>query len=63
MAMSEICKGKLSIFEYVKSIRPPLETAMFAFDDPLPVLCELPAMARLLCKRARKQLRITQSVD
>ena len=56
LAMSEICKGKLSIFEYVKSIRPPLETAMFAFDDPLPVVCELPAMALLLCKRAVKRL-------
>ncbi len=63
VAMSEICKGNLSIFEYVKRLRPPLETSIFALDDPLPALCEPFALARLLWRRARKQLRITQSVD
>ena len=51
MAMSEIFKGRLSVWEYLDSFRVPVESAIFAWDDPVPGLLELPALASLLGKR------------
>ncbi len=51
MAISEIFKGRLSIWEYLKSFRVPVESAIFAWDDPLPGLLELPALASLFGRR------------
>jgi predicted ATP-grasp superfamily ATP-dependent carboligase len=39
---SEIRRGRLSLGEYMQSIRPPLELAILALDDPLPACTELP---------------------
>lgn len=52
MALSEIFKGRLSVWDYLKSFRLPAESAIFAWDDPLPGLLELPALAALFGKRA-----------
>jgi len=61
VASSEICRGELSIFEYLWGLRPPLETAIFALDDPVPAICELPTLVYLLCKRALMRLSSKQN--
>lgn len=37
-AASEILRGRLSPVEYIRSLRPPVELALFAPDDPGPAL-------------------------
>lgn len=51
MAIHEILKGRLSLWGYLRSLRVPVESAIFAWDDPLPGLLELPSLAGLLSKR------------
>lgn len=51
MAIYEILKGRLSVWEYLRSLRVPAESAIFAWDDPLPGLLELPSLASLLGRR------------
>jgi predicted ATP-grasp superfamily ATP-dependent carboligase len=50
-AIGAILAGQLSIFEYLASLRPPIELAVFALDDPLPALLEVPASAYLAWTR------------
>jgi predicted ATP-grasp superfamily ATP-dependent carboligase len=52
MAIYEILKGRLSVWEYLRSLLIPLESAIFAWDDPLPGLLEVPSLAALFGKRA-----------
>jgi predicted ATP-grasp superfamily ATP-dependent carboligase len=47
----ELLRGRLSARSYVQSVRGPIEWAIFAADDPLPFLCQGPALAYLLAKR------------
>ena len=42
-AFGAIRRGTLSLLDYLWSLRPPIECAVFALDDPLPALLELPA--------------------
>jgi D-aspartate ligase len=51
-AAREIRAGRLRFGEYVRSLRPPLETAIYAPDDPLPALVDLPFLALLAARRA-----------
>ena len=46
-AIGAIRDGKLSPIRYLWSLRPPIECAVLAFDDPLPALLELPEAARV----------------
>ncbi len=41
-----ILKGELSIPEYLRSFRSPVELAAFAWDDPLPAVAGLPVIRR-----------------
>jgi predicted ATP-grasp superfamily ATP-dependent carboligase/cation diffusion facilitator CzcD-associated flavoprotein CzcO len=50
-ALGEILGGRLSPAAYLSSFRPPVESAIFALDDPCPGLLELPLMAYLLARR------------
>lgn len=50
-AIQEMRRGRLSFPEYLKSLRPPLELATFALDDPLPGLVEIPLFGRMAWKR------------
>ena len=43
-ALGAIRVGALSPVDYLWSLRPPIECAVFALDDPLPALLEVPAM-------------------
>jgi predicted ATP-grasp superfamily ATP-dependent carboligase len=47
----EIALGHLSLAAYVLSLRGPIESAIFAVDDPMPGLLEIPLMAYLIGKR------------
>jgi len=52
MAFHEMRRGRLSLREYVKPLLGPVESAIFAWDDPLPGLLEMPLLAWTLAKRA-----------
>lgn len=49
--LTEIRHGRLSLREYLRSLRGPRERAIFARDDPLPGLVELPLLASVLARR------------
>ena len=55
MAICEILKGRLSVRDYLRSLRVPVESAIFAWDDPLPGLLELPSLMTLVGKRISSQ--------
>jgi predicted ATP-grasp superfamily ATP-dependent carboligase len=50
-ASLEILRGRLTLRDYLRSLRGPIEQAIFALDDPLPGLIEVPLLAGLLAKR------------
>jgi predicted ATP-grasp superfamily ATP-dependent carboligase len=50
-AIREVLRGRLSLREYLRSIRPPLAPAIYASDDPLPGVLETPLLAYLVGKR------------
>jgi len=51
MAIQEIIGGRLSMREYLSSIRGPLESAILSWDDPLPGLLDLPLFGYAAGKR------------
>ncbi|MGL4968155.1 MAG: ATP-grasp domain-containing protein [Inquilinus sp.] len=51
-AMGELKRGRLSIGEYVRSLRPPIERAVFALDDPLPAFADVPWLLYRRWRRA-----------
>ncbi len=51
MAIQEILNGRLSLRAYLQSLRGPKESAVFAWDDPLPGFLEFPLLAAMLGKR------------
>jgi predicted ATP-grasp superfamily ATP-dependent carboligase len=46
-----IWRGQLSVAAYLRSLRGPVEPAVFAWDDPLPGLLELPLLTGLALRR------------
>jgi predicted ATP-grasp superfamily ATP-dependent carboligase len=50
-ALKELIAGRLSARDYLRSLGCRHESAIFAWDDPLPGLCELPLIAYALCRR------------
>jgi len=50
-AFLEILRGRLTLRDYLRSMRGPIEQAIFARDDPMPGLLEVPLLARMLAKR------------
>lgn len=53
----QIRRGHLSLPAYLRSLRGPLEFAVFAADDPLPGLLHLPLLAYARWRRLRGQHR------
>jgi predicted ATP-grasp superfamily ATP-dependent carboligase len=49
--LQEMRRGRLSVRDYLSSLRGPREHAIFARDDPLPGLLELPLLASLVARR------------
>ncbi|HEY2547679.1 MAG TPA: ATP-grasp domain-containing protein [Candidatus Acidoferrum sp.] len=56
VAIEEIVAGRLSWRDYLRSIRGPLESALFSWDDPLPGLSDLPLWAYATSKRLLKSI-------
>ena len=54
VAMGEILNGGFSLSSYLRSLRGPKESAIFAWDDPLPGLLDLPLFAYSLGKSSAK---------
>ena len=52
VVMAEILKGRLSVAAYARSLFRRSESAIFAKDDPLPGLFEVPLLAHRLAARA-----------
>jgi D-aspartate ligase len=55
MAIQEILHGRLSVPAYLRSLRGRLESAIFAWDDPVPGLFDLPLFAYASCKRVLRK--------
>jgi D-aspartate ligase len=51
MVAREILRGRMSVRGYLRSLRGPLEGAIFAGDDPSPALLELPLLLLILVRR------------
>lgn len=51
MAIHEILNRRLSLWTYLKSLCGPKESAIFAWDDPLPGFLELPLLAAMAGRR------------
>ncbi|HEX7103746.1 MAG TPA: ATP-grasp domain-containing protein [Nitrolancea sp.] len=51
MVFKEIIGRRLSLGDYLRSIRPPVEQAVLALDDPLPAALEVPLTLRLIARR------------
>jgi D-aspartate ligase len=58
MAVEEILGGRLSLWDYLRSIRGPLESALFSWDDPLPGLVDLPLFAYAAGKRFLQSIKV-----
>lgn len=52
----EVIARRMALGAYVGSLRPPLEHAMFAPDDPLPGLLDAPLIATVAARRAVRGL-------
>jgi D-aspartate ligase len=51
VAIQEIRSGRLSLRAYLRSLRGPVESAIFAWDDPAPGFLDLPLFACAVGKR------------
>ena len=58
IAVQEILRGRLSIRRYLRSLSKPTEPAIFASDDPLPWLIDLPVLGYRLGQRLLRQGRV-----
>jgi predicted ATP-grasp superfamily ATP-dependent carboligase len=54
LAIEEIVAGRLSLRAYLRSIRGPVESAIFSWDDPLPGILDLPLFAYSAGKRIHR---------
>lgn len=50
-SLREVMGGRLSIWEYVRTLVEPKESAIYASDDPLPGLLEVPLVLFMLGRR------------
>jgi predicted ATP-grasp superfamily ATP-dependent carboligase len=50
-ALKELLRRRLGVREYARSMRWPRESAIFAWDDPLPGLIEMPVLAYTVARR------------
>jgi predicted ATP-grasp superfamily ATP-dependent carboligase len=49
----ELLAGRLRLGAYLRSLRPPIEGAIAASDDPLPVVLDAPLLAMRMLRRRR----------
>jgi len=58
VVIEEILAGRLSCWDYLRSIHGPLESALFSWDDPLPGLFDLPLFAYAAGKRFFQSIKV-----
>src|SRR5262249_17982494 len=51
VAMQELLAGRLGLASYLRSLFGHVQYSVFATDDPMPALLELPLQANRLCQR------------
>jgi D-aspartate ligase len=56
-AAAEMREGRLSLLSYLRSLRPPIEYAVFARDDPRPLASAAPSLVSRMARRAPTLLR------
>ncbi len=56
-AKTLIREGRLSLGDYLRSLRPPIEYAVFARDDPRPLASAAPSLVSRMARRAPTLLR------
>jgi D-aspartate ligase len=54
-ALREVLCGRLPLRSYLASLRPGRERAIFAWDDPVPGLAELPLLVYVLARRLARR--------
>jgi D-aspartate ligase len=59
-ALLEMARGQLPFRSYLNSIRGGLEWAIFAADDPMPFIGQMPGLMFMLGKRAFERKRTTR---
>jgi len=59
----EMIGGRISVRSYLRTLRPPLEGPISAWDDPLPGLMEVPTVTRHVARRARQRIRSRETHD
>ena len=52
-SLKELFAGRMPVRAYVRSLFPPHEGAIFAYDDPVPGIVELPLLLQTLIRRVR----------
>lgn len=62
-AVTLIRQGRLGVRDYARSLIGPLEFAIISWDDPLPAMVELPALASRMVRRAWTQRRVRSTPD
>jgi D-aspartate ligase len=50
-ALKQVVRRRLPVREYARSLRRPRESAIFAWDDPVPGLTEVPVLAYVAARR------------
>ena len=50
--LAEVGSGRMRVRDYLRSLRGPLEFAIYARDDPVPALLDLPLLAVIAARRA-----------
>jgi D-aspartate ligase len=56
LAMEELAAGRLSLGDYLRSLRGPLESAIFSWEDPLPGILDLPLFVYAAGKRVLQSM-------
>ena len=54
VSIRELLAGRLRPGAYLRSLRPPIEGAIAASDDPLPVVLDAPLLAMRMLRRRRR---------
>lgn len=57
LAMEEVAAGRLSLRDYLRSLRGPLESAIFSWEDPMPGILDLPLFVYAACKRVLQSMK------
>jgi predicted ATP-grasp superfamily ATP-dependent carboligase len=61
VALQQLVRGTLSWKAYLRGLFSPQDSPIFAIDDPVPALLDVPLMAYLVAKRAWQKLALIRA--